>query len=428
VLFRSELEAAQEIKVQEVDSLLAKVLGKEVVVTEPQRDAELSPSLPAAPDDSIATGSAETALSKGAEWVGGGANLIPLAPARGAETAASTAPLETAAGDSCDKIAEFQPETTPAPGRTLLFSPLQASAGGSRALMIGAAFACLVASIGVAVLKFSDASSKPADISSIQPAPPATASQDPDLKNLPAQSSGARTPDPALPMPEIQSSAAVLAHVPQPLTPAEVKRSPAQPSRVSAGQKASSADAPNSNPERGAPIVADAAANTVSDVTSPSVVAPVVQEDRSSQPPPIGIAVSAGSTLAALAESTAAPALTLQPRADLPLDQPVVAAATGSDSNASGSTSRTPTPAVLISQASPVYPEVAKKMRVSGRVVLEIQIDAQGKVGRVKTVSGLAVLSAAAEDAVRRWRFKPASLGGTNVPEQRMVTVVFKNQ
>jgi TonB family protein len=59
------------------------------------------------------------------------------------------------------------------------------------------------------------------------------------------------------------------------------------------------------------------------------------------------------------------------------------------------------------SRFAPVYPEIAKRMKISGTVRLEVTVDAVGKVTDVKTLSGNHLLSAAAEDAVRKWRFEP---------------------
>ena len=59
------------------------------------------------------------------------------------------------------------------------------------------------------------------------------------------------------------------------------------------------------------------------------------------------------------------------------------------------------------SRVSPVYPEIAKRMRVTGTVKLEVTVDAAGMVKDVKTVSGNHMLSTAAEEAVRKWRFVP---------------------
>jgi TonB family protein len=54
----------------------------------------------------------------------------------------------------------------------------------------------------------------------------------------------------------------------------------------------------------------------------------------------------------------------------------------------------------------PAYPELAKRMKISGEVKLAVTVDADGKVTDVKPVSGNRMLSVAAEDAVRRWKFE----------------------
>ena len=59
------------------------------------------------------------------------------------------------------------------------------------------------------------------------------------------------------------------------------------------------------------------------------------------------------------------------------------------------------------SRIPPVYPEIAKRMHISGEVQLEATVDAQGKVKDVKPVSGNHMLELAAEDAVRQWKFVP---------------------
>lgn len=58
-------------------------------------------------------------------------------------------------------------------------------------------------------------------------------------------------------------------------------------------------------------------------------------------------------------------------------------------------------------RVAPVYPEIAKRMRISGEVRLEATVDAQGKVKDVKPVSGNHMLEMAAEDAVRQWKYAP---------------------
>ncbi|MGB8262101.1 MAG: energy transducer TonB [Terracidiphilus sp.] len=65
------------------------------------------------------------------------------------------------------------------------------------------------------------------------------------------------------------------------------------------------------------------------------------------------------------------------------------------------------------SKVPAVYPEIAKRMHISGTVHLSVTIDAEGKVTDVKTLTGNRMLGSAAEDAVRRWRFAPAAAEST---------------
>jgi TonB family protein len=67
------------------------------------------------------------------------------------------------------------------------------------------------------------------------------------------------------------------------------------------------------------------------------------------------------------------------------------------------------------SRTAPVYPEIARRMRISGEVRLQVTVDPDGRVTDVKKVSGNSMLSTAAEDAVRKWRFEPGP--GTSTVE-----------
>jgi TonB family protein len=60
-------------------------------------------------------------------------------------------------------------------------------------------------------------------------------------------------------------------------------------------------------------------------------------------------------------------------------------------------------------KVSAIYPELAKRMHVSGVVKLEVSIEPSGNVGSVKVLSGHPLLGAAATDAVKNWVFEPAS-------------------
>jgi TonB family protein len=82
-------------------------------------------------------------------------------------------------------------------------------------------------------------------------------------------------------------------------------------------------------------------------------------------------------------------------------------------------------PAVPISRANPQYPELAVRTRASATVVLEVAIDSQGKVTTATPVSGPAMFHGEAIKAAMKWRYKPASIEGTNVPSQNRIIFNF---
>jgi TonB family protein len=61
------------------------------------------------------------------------------------------------------------------------------------------------------------------------------------------------------------------------------------------------------------------------------------------------------------------------------------------------------------SRVAPVYPELAKRMRISGVVVVTATVAPDGSVSATKAVSGSKILSGAAEEAVHKWKFVAAS-------------------
>jgi TonB family protein len=61
----------------------------------------------------------------------------------------------------------------------------------------------------------------------------------------------------------------------------------------------------------------------------------------------------------------------------------------------------------------PIYPELAKRMRISGVVHIEATVAADGNVTDAKATSGNKMLTSSAEDAVRKWKFTPADSSST---------------
>jgi len=58
-------------------------------------------------------------------------------------------------------------------------------------------------------------------------------------------------------------------------------------------------------------------------------------------------------------------------------------------------------------QVAPTYPEVAKRINLSGTVKVVAVVGADGDVKTVEPVGGSPVLLKAAEDAVAKWKFAP---------------------
>jgi len=85
-------------------------------------------------------------------------------------------------------------------------------------------------------------------------------------------------------------------------------------------------------------------------------------------------------------------------------------------------------PAVPISQVNPKYPQLALRTKTSAKVVLDLQINDQGKVVKATPVSGPVMFHDAAVSAAMQWRYKPASIDGKNMPSQSRVTMTFKLQ
>lgn len=76
---------------------------------------------------------------------------------------------------------------------------------------------------------------------------------------------------------------------------------------------------------------------------------------------------------------------------------------------------------------SPRYPPQALRRGESGTVTVRVQIGADGVPSdvAVATSSGSRTLDRAAQDAVRRWRFRPALANGQPVPGTVMVPITF---
>lgn len=80
---------------------------------------------------------------------------------------------------------------------------------------------------------------------------------------------------------------------------------------------------------------------------------------------------------------------------------------------------------VVSRSVEPDYPLLAKQMKVQGSVVLQALIGRDGNIEDLHVVSGPAILSSAAMQAVKQWRFRPYYLSGEPVETQARITVNF---
>ena len=84
------------------------------------------------------------------------------------------------------------------------------------------------------------------------------------------------------------------------------------------------------------------------------------------------------------------------------------------------------TPPVALESPAIAYPELARRARAEGVVVLEAIIDADGSVRDVRVLRGAnPLLDPAAVEAVRRWRYRPARIGDRRVAVYLSVAVTF---
>jgi TonB family protein len=69
------------------------------------------------------------------------------------------------------------------------------------------------------------------------------------------------------------------------------------------------------------------------------------------------------------------------------------------------------------SKVAPTYPELARRMSISGVVKVMVTVDRTGNVKTTKLVGGHPVLAGAAIDAIKKWKYDAASEETTGIVE-----------
>jgi protein TonB len=80
----------------------------------------------------------------------------------------------------------------------------------------------------------------------------------------------------------------------------------------------------------------------------------------------------------------------------------------------------------VLHRVEPPYPELARKARIQGMVVLAMLVDEQGVPVQVRALEGHPALQEAALQAARQWRFEPARMEGHPVSASFKLTLNFR--
>jgi protein TonB len=161
-----------------------------------------------------------------------------------------------------------------------------------------------------------------------------------------------------------------------------------------------------------------------------AAVSPAITMTNRAVLPPLEVEVVAGNQHRTVSPGDSSVKLEMQPNTASASEQPPAPVA----SQESGSQAPTVTAQVELSAGtaqmvsrpvSPSYPLLAKQMKVQGAVVLEALISKTGSIQDIQIISGPAILSAAAREAVKQWHFKPYYQSGRPVETEARITVNF---
>jgi periplasmic protein TonB len=81
--------------------------------------------------------------------------------------------------------------------------------------------------------------------------------------------------------------------------------------------------------------------------------------------------------------------------------------------------------AAAVTKVQPEYPELARQLKITGTVELEVLISEAGAVETVTPVSGNPVLTKPAAECLKKWKFKPFVQDGNPVKAQVVMKIGF---
>jgi len=207
-------------------------------------------------------------------------------------------------------------------------------------------------------------------------------------------------------------ASAAAAPAPEATHPQPEQAQPVEPAPVAAEHVlVSSAPKASVGPSRAKAAPASEQLSEVGDVTVRRGPQPVVEDAGPVRRPATGASRSA--------QAPEAPQLALA-APDLPtaLAKPTPTAVTPPLSRV--------VPAQLNHRVEPLYPDAARRLGISGKVVMKATITKAGTVGSVRWVSGNDMFRDTTVAAVKQWRYKPASLNGQPVESDLEIVLQFK--
>jgi protein TonB len=417
------MEAGRDAGNEDLDKLFAHIFKESredapaAFAVAPQ-EAETSPPsaiLPEAGLNQAEENLLATEDAAGQETVEAGTSMpdVPV-PLAAAEVAKINPPASETFAQSESQPEEAMPASPAAleeTADTLVFSlPPSRPAWNLRMALIGGAFLCLLAGTGIVYYASSNKTAAgPSDIHAAAVPSPAIAPETAIPITVPepkaairntVEGNGAGTPNRtavAASVPEMGKANPAAKRVD---TPAASVPVPASPSKAAPDAPAAVIEKPAT---AAAPPPETILPSQPARAAAPPPAAPPVNND---EPQP---AVPAGKTAISMEEMPPAP------KAATPV--PVTPAR---------SLPRKVVPPEVLTRVTPKYPELARRSRTTGTVLVDTQIDENGKVVKATALSGPTLFHAEAVNAVLLWRFRPASIDGTPISSSTQVSIVFK--
>ena len=82
--------------------------------------------------------------------------------------------------------------------------------------------------------------------------------------------------------------------------------------------------------------------------------------------------------------------------------------------------------ASVVTKVAPVYPAIAKQMKMEGTAELEATVTEEGTVSQVAIISGNPLLTKAGVEALKQWKFTPFKDNGKPVTAVAPIAIVFR--